>query len=165
MFAYLPRTPLLKSIDFRSELAFFILLSFPARWFLGTDNSNFCGRLGESYQNQMASLRYSDDVMSSFVSRVFRIVNCQAKRIIEHGCRFFKTDSVLLFVAAILRRVPGNSLFMLGHGRFLRLTLFIFPLPHINEVSGNRCRRGHGRADEMRAATPALPSFEVAIAG
>ena len=113
----------------------------------------------------MASLRFSDDVMSSFVSRVFRIVNCQAEWIIEHGCRFFKTNSVLLFVAAILRRVPGNSLFMLVHGRFLRSTLFIFPLPHVNEVSGDRCRRGHGGTDQMRAAAAALPSFEVAIAG
>lgn len=37
------------------------------------------------------------------------------------------------------------------------------PLPDVNEVSFNGGGRGHGRADEMRAAAFSLPAFEIAI--
>src|SRR4051812_43274777 len=38
-------------------------------------------------------------------------------------------------------------------------------LPHVDEMSVDRGGRGHGGTHEVRAATRALPAFEVAIAG
>src|SRR5579864_6664062 len=41
----------------------------------------------------------------------------------------------------------------------------LLQLPHIGEVAGDRCRRGHRRADEMRAPAPALAPLEIAVRG
>src|SRR6516225_1914598 len=37
------------------------------------------------------------------------------------------------------------------------------PLAHVDEMSGDCCRRGHGRRHEMGAALVALAAFEIAV--
>src|SRR5438445_4209215 len=39
------------------------------------------------------------------------------------------------------------------------------PLPHVDEMAGDRGRRGHRRADDVRAAAFALASVQIAIGG
>src|SRR5581483_10187252 len=41
----------------------------------------------------------------------------------------------------------------------------VVPLADVDEVAGDRRRRGHGRADEVRAAALALAALEVAVRG
>src|SRR5690606_31820653 len=36
---------------------------------------------------------------------------------------------------------------------------------HVDEVTGNRCGRGHGRAHQMRTTAVALTTFEVTVGG
>src|SRR5260370_23295885 len=39
------------------------------------------------------------------------------------------------------------------------------PIPYVSEMSGNRRRRRHHGADQVRASAAALASFEIPIAG
>src|SRR3989442_14547136 len=65
----------------------------------------------------------------------------------------------------MIRRPPRSTLF--PYTTLFR-SLFHFssaPLPHVDEMAGDRGRRGHRRADEMRAAARALAAFEIAVGG
>src|ERR1700685_1279146 len=41
----------------------------------------------------------------------------------------------------------------------------LLPLPHVDEMPGDRRGGGHGRRDQMGAALVALAAFEVAVRG
>src|ERR1700710_168131 len=60
---------------------------------------------------------------------------------------------------------PGIG--MAGERRFLKGSMSVhrLQLPDIGQVSGNRCRRGHTGAQQMRAGAATLASDEVAVRG
>src|SRR6266498_3014646 len=67
MSAYLPRIPLLKSIDCRLlAVAFFIVLSFFSGRFLSADYSNLILRFCEAYDHELTSIRFADYVKTDF---------------------------------------------------------------------------------------------------
>src|SRR5882724_1335760 len=60
---------------------------------------------------------------------------------------------------------PACCMIQTKHAGSARTELFIFPLSHINKVSGDGGRGGHRGTDQMRATTASLSSFKVPIAG
>jgi hypothetical protein len=56
---------------------------------------------------------------------------------------------------------------VLAHDLIRKVCTFMrsVPLPHIDEMAGDRRRRRHGGRDEVRAALEALPSLEIAVRG
>src|SRR5258705_5165716 len=58
------------------------------------------------------------------------------------------------------QRLPQhNNIEFLEHCSLLKL-----PLANVGEVSRDRCRGGHHRADQVRAPAASLPPFEISIA-
>src|SRR5438309_11534271 len=117
MSAYLPRIPLLKSIDSRLlVVSFFIILSFFSGRFLSADELNLILRFCEAYYNELTSIRLADYVKTDFIRRVSRVIDRQAKVIIEYGCCLLKADPMFPLINSVLGGIPGDSLLALAHG-------------------------------------------------
>src|SRR2546428_7297536 len=111
MSAYLPRIPLLKSIDCRLlGLSFFIVLSFFSGRFLSADESNLILRFCEAYYNELTSIRFADYVKTYFIHRVSSIIHRQAKVIIEYGRCLLKADPMFPLINSVFGGIPGDSL-------------------------------------------------------
>ncbi len=120
--AYLPRAPPEKSMSgtedfFRCDglRAFFILFSLSSVLTPCADDTRILSPIGVADDEEVAPVRYAEQVKARFADRVLRIWNGDGLPIRECARRLFERDSMTLHVRGRFSRVPLEI-----HSRSLR---------------------------------------------